>query len=305
MPRPGSTDPVRDELVSVHATSEHDQRAEAAGLLRTSGELHMRPGGTFAFEARHAHAGVARRIHEAMTGTLGHPDEIRQEQPGQGHPQPRLLVRIEPVGRQRLAMVGILSEDGLPDPRIPPTLVRRACCAGAYLRGAFLARGSVSSPRQPPHLEIRAASEAVAEEMVKLITRVGAEGRVREHRGGFSAICKSHSSIVTVMSAMGAHTAAMKHEEASIWRALHEDASRLRNADSGNAGRHAAAAAAQLAAIARLEGERLPSALQEIARLRSEDPEASLAELAARCDPPITRAAAADRLRRLVRLAGG
>lgn len=303
MPRVGSTDLVREELIAVHATKDHDRKAEAAGLLRTAGELHLRPGGTFAFEARHVNAGVARRIHEAITETLAHPDETRQEQPGQGHPRARYLVRVEPVGRQRLALAGILNADGLPDPVIPRELVAKACCAAAYLRGAFLARGSVQSPRKDPHLEIRCDNEEAATSLVGVFKKVGAEARARSHRGGFTVACKSHESVVTALTAMGAHTATMEQEQARIWRSLHSDANRLRNADSGNASRHANAVAAQLAAIASLDGKKLAPALAEIARLRVEDPDASLSELAAQCDPAISRAAAADRLRRLVRAA--
>lgn len=298
MPRATST--VREELIAVHASKACDQRAEAAGLLRCAGSLHLRPGGTFAFEAAHAHPGVARRLHEAFTALeLGHPDEPRREEPGQGHPIARYVVHVEPVGRQRLAAAGILNPDGLPDAKIPRELVARACCAGAYLRGAFLARGSISDPRSAPHLEIRADSMESAVGLGRLLERLGVHALIREHKG-FAAAVKDHAGVVSTLAAIGAHSAAMQREDASIWKSLHSDANRLANADAGNARRHAAAVTAQLAAIEALEGERLPAALAEIASLRAEDPDASLAELAARCDPPITRAAAADRLRRLV-----
>jgi DNA-binding protein WhiA len=295
-----ATSTVREELIAVHATKACDRRAEAAGLLRSAGSLHLRPGGTFAFEAGHAHPGVARRIHEAITAVdLGHPDEPRLEQPGQGHPRARYVVHVEPVGRQRLAAAGILNADGLPDPHIPRALVAKACCAGAYLRGAFLARGSVSDPKSSPHLELRAESTEVAVGLSRLCERIGARAFVREHRG-FAAVVKDHAGVVVALAAMGAHSASMLREDASIWKSLHSDANRLANADSGNARRHARAATAQLAAIAALEGVALPAALAEIAALRVEDPDASLSELAARCDPAITRGAAGDRLRRLI-----
>lgn len=298
MPRATST--VREELIAVHATKPCDRRAEAAGLLRSAGALHLRPGGTFAYEAAHTHPGVARRIHEAFTALeLGHPDEPRLEQPGQGHPQPRYVVHVEPVGRQRLAAAGVLNADGLPDPRIPRELVPRSCCVGAYLRGAFLARGSVSDPKTPPHLEIRAESMEGAVALGRLLERADAHALVREHKG-FAAAVKDHAGVVATLAAMGAHSSAMLREDASIWKSLHNDANRLANADAGNARRHARAVTAQLVAIETLEGVRLPAALAEIARLRAEDPDASYSELAERCDPPVTRAAAADRLRRLV-----
>lgn len=295
-----ATNTVREELIAVHATRSCDARAEAAGLLRSAGGLHLRPGGTFAFEASHAHPGVARRLHEACTTLeLGHPDEPRLEQPGQGHPQPRYVVHVEPVGRQRLAAAGILNRDGLPDPRIPRELVAKVCCVGAYLRGAFLTRGSVSDPKTPPHLELRADTMEAAVALGRLLERAGVHALIREHHG-FAAAVKDHAGVVATFAAIGAHSSAMLREDASIWKSLHNEANRLSNADAGNARRHARAVTTQLAAIEALDGVALPAALGEIAALRVADPDASLSELAARCDPPITRGAAADRLRRLV-----
>lgn len=304
MSRLGPTNAVREELIAVHATRACDRRAEAAGLLRTAGSLHLLPGGRSAFEAAHAHPGVARRIHEALVETLGHPDETRLEQPARGRPQTRYLVRVDDVSVAQLIATGLLDALGRPGATIPADLVAKPCCVGAYLRGAFLARGSVSAPRTGPHLEIRAEDELTAEALAVLLKRSGAEARVRAHRG-LSAIVKDHDSVVTILATIGAHTAAMAREDASIWKGFHADASRLRNADAANAKRQARAAAEQLAAIAELEDRiglaRLSPALREIALLRLEQPDSTIEELARAVG--ITKPAAAGRLHRLVALA--
>jgi DNA-binding protein WhiA len=175
------------------------------------------------------------------------------------------------------------------------------------LRGAFLARGSVSDPKQPAHLEIRAEDEHAADELAVLLQRAGAPARVREHRG-WAAYAKGTGDIGAALAAMGAHESYLAWEAGSVWKSVHVSAGRLANADAANARRLARASVSQLAAIEEVEqahGLRsLPQALREVAELRRTHPEASLEELGRLCSPPVTKAAVADRLRRIARAAG-
>lgn len=304
MSRGGGTAQIREELIAVRSTRRCDRAAEAAGLLRSAGTLQLHAGGALGFEAVHAHPGVARRIHEAMAERLGHPDRTVILQAGQGHPQTRYVVHLERVPPLRLIDAGLLDEAGHPTHAIPEALVKRSCCVGAYLRGAFLGRGSAHPAKSGPHLEIRIDDLEAAHALARLVARLGAKAAVREHRG-VAVVAKDERSVVTLLAAIGAHEAALAREEASIWKGLHADANRLRNADAANASKQGRAAAAHLAAIAELEDrvglQTLAPALQEAARHRRAEPEATLAELAAAAG--ISKGAMADRLRRLARLA--
>lgn len=297
----GGTSAVREELIGVRATKACDQRAETAGLLRAAGRLQLHAGGVVGIEATHEHPGVARRIHEAIAASLGHPDRTVMEQPGQGHPKPRYVVHIERASAHRLIEAGLLDEAGHPSNVINPDIVAKQCCVAAFLRGAFLARGSVHAPRSGPHLEIRADDEPHAEELVELMARIDAKARARIHRTA-AAVVKDDRSVITVLTAMGAHTAALAREDAGIWKGIHSDANRLRNADAANAGRQGRAAATQLAAIAELSDRvglsALPKALREAAELRVQHPDETLEELSELAG--ISRSAMADRLRRIV-----
>lgn len=296
---------VRDELVRVRAGKACDRRAELAGLLRAAGTFHLQ-GGRFAVEAISENPGVARRIYEALGEALGARGELRLLEPGRGHPRQRYVVRAEAASLQQLVEAGLVDERGTPGGRIPRRIVARRCCAGAFLRGAFLARGSVGNPRRPAHLEIRADDTEAAEDLAELLRQVGASARTRVHRGA-AAYVKEVASIGTTLAAMGAHEAYLAWEAGSVWKSVHVEAGRLANADAANARRLARAAVAHLAAIEevdRAHGLRsLPRALREIAELRQANAEASLDELGRLCDPPVTKAAVADRLRRIARLA--
>jgi len=295
---------VRDELVRVRASKPCDRRAELAGLLRSAGTFHVLGGGRFALEAVSEHAGVARRLYAALGEALGARAELRLLEPGRGHPHSRYAVRADGVSLQRLVEAGILDERGAPGARIPRRLVSRRCCTGAYLRGAFLARGSVNSPRGGAHLEIRSTDQESAHNLAELLERLEVRARVREHHG-WAVYCKDVAGIGTTLAAMGAHDAYLEWEAGAVWKSVHVEAGRLANADAGNAGRLARAAVTQLIAIHVLEEraglETLSPALREIAELRRANPEASLEELGHLCDPAVTKSAAADRLRRLVR----
>jgi DNA-binding protein WhiA len=299
-----ATSVVRDELVRVRAGRECDRRAELAGFLRAAGTLTPAPGGV-GVEAATEHPAVARRLFEALSQALGARSAVRLLEPGRGHRHQRYAVRAEGIGLQRLVEAGILDEGGARSAAVPRRVVAKRCCVGAYLRGAFLARGSASDPRKAAHLEIRAPDEATAADLAAMLDRAGARASVRHHHG-WAAYTKSTESVGAALAAMGAHGAYMSWEAGSIWKGVHVSAGRLANADTANARRLARAAVAHLSAIDEVEQavglQSLPEALREMASLRRAHPSASLDELARLCDPPITKAAAADRLRRIARL---
>jgi cell division protein WhiA len=305
---PRATALVRDELVRVRAQRPCDRRAELAGLVRSAGTLHLLGGGRYALGATTEHPGVARRLVQTLRTALDAPAELRLIEPGRGHPRQRYLVRCEDVSLQQLVEGGIVDESGAPGGAVPRRIVAKRCCAGAFIRGTFLARGSVSDPRHAPaHLELRSSTEAAAHSLVSVFAVLGLHAKVRAHRG-YATYLKTVASIGTALAAMGAHDAYLAWEEGTIWKSVHVEAGRLANADAANAKRLARAAVSQIAAIEELDQSRglasLPTALREAAELRRANPTSSLDELAQLCAPAITKAAFADRLRRIARLAG-
>jgi len=297
---------VRDELVRVRAGRGCDRRAERAGLLRAAGSLVVRSG-SYAIEAQTEHAGVARRLFQATSDGLGAHGEVLLLEPGRGHPYQRYVVRADGVSLQTLVEAGLLGDDGAPAARVPRRIVAKRCCVAAYLRGAFLARGSVGDPRRGAHLEIRTDDEGSAADLADLLTQTGAPAKSREHRG-WAAYVKSVDGVGTALAAMGAHDAYLAWEAGGVLKGVHVEAGRLANADAANARRLARASASQLAIIETVEEvhglDHLPRALREIADLRRTNPEASLEELGRLCAPPVTKSAVAGRMRRLHALAG-
>jgi cell division protein WhiA len=165
-----------------------------------------------------------------------------------------------------------------------------------------LGAGSLSGPRDP-HLEIRTTEREGAHFLVELARRLGAELRLLERGRHCVAYAKGFEPIADLLVAAGASDTVLVLEERSVMAAIRGDANRLANADHANLVRTSRAAHAQLEAVRRLNLDGLADDLQEIAQLRLRHPSASVAELGARCRPPLSKAAAYRRLRRLQELA--
>jgi cell division protein WhiA len=206
-----------------------------------------------------------------------------------------------------LGEAGIVGARGAPLERPPQRVVARACCRGAYLRGALLGGGTLSGPRSP-HLEVRSAGREGAEFLAGVAGRAGVELRVLD-RGRYAlAYAKGAGPIVDALAAAGASAAVLVFEEQVVMGATKARANRLANADHANLLRTSRSAQVQIRAIKRLQRRpglaSLPPKLTEIARLRLRYPSLSLRELAGKCSPPATKSAAQRRLASLVRRAG-
>jgi DNA-binding protein WhiA len=190
--------------------------------------------------------------------------------------------------------------------RPPARVVGRSCCRAAYLRGALLASGSVSGPRNA-HLELRSASVEGAELLASLAEAEGFRLAIHDRRRHAVAYAKSTDTIAELLAFLGAHQAALGLEESAVVASTRSRANRLANADHANIVRASRAAETQLRAIRRLESdgrlEHLSPELREIAQLRARNPTLSLRELARRLKPPATKASAHRRLAKLQKLA--
>lgn len=295
---------VRDELARLRPPRACCERAELLGLGRAAGSLHLLPASIQAFEIEAEDPSVVRKAYAALSRALGVPVEVRLFEPGRGRPRPRFVVHAE--GFAASALSDVMLTDGAGRPAEPPRrAIARRCDAASYLRGVFLVRGSVSEPRAPAHLELRFPSPGDAATGESLMQRLGVAGAIRHHKGAWVVTVKGAPDAGRLLAAMGAHQAYLEWEEGTVWKSVRGEANRLANCDTANARRTVVSAISQRALIEELQSsgvlERLPAALREAAELRLRHPQAPLEELARRGRPPVTKAAMADRFRRLGR----
>lgn len=188
-------------------------------------------------------------------------------------------------------------------------VVENDCCKCYFLRGAFLAGGSVTDPGKGYHMEITTTHQGVARQTDALIREVMGFCVKRAERGGGQVLyLKQSEQISDFLTYLGSPLAAMGIIEARLEKELNNKVNRRCNCDDANLSKVVEAAQEQLRAIRILKErgilEHLPGKLQAAAKTREENPEATLTELAAMMDPPITKPAMNNRMKRLVQLAG-
>ena len=187
-------------------------------------------------------------------------------------------------------------------------IVEEDCCRTAFLRGAFLTGGSVTDPEKGYHLELNTTHQSVSRETGLLMREVmGFHPKSTRRGGGNVLYFKQSDQISDFLTFLGAPVAAMGIMEARLEKELNNKVNRRCNCDEANTSKVVEAAQEQLAVIRQLREqgklERLPGKLQQAAKAREENPFASLTELAAMMEPPITKPAMNHRLKKLLEAA--
>jgi len=187
-------------------------------------------------------------------------------------------------------------------------IVEEECCKASFLRGAFLAGGSVTDPGKGYHMELATTHQAVARETELLVREVMNFSPKTARRGGAQVLyLKQSEQISDFLTRLGAPVAAMGIMEARLEKELNNKVNRRCNCDDANTSKVVEAAQEQLGVIRRLRElgmlDSLPDKLRQAALAREENPSASLSELAAMMEPPITKPAMNNRMKKLTELA--
>jgi len=298
---------VKDELSRVEPSRGCCSRAQLAALVRIEGTLHFSGKDRYRLEIATETASVARTVIKLLHGVYDLKTELTVRR-SVLHKTNNYLITVPSQAKLPAALreLGILGEDGF-SLGIDPTLVKRDCCAIAYLRGAFLGGGFVADPHGDFHFELTAESEQLAEDLVALMQRFEIEARVAQRRGTYAVYLKGAEPIITFLALVGAHRALLRTEDVRIVKSMRNDVNRLVNAEIANQAKTAEAALGQIEAIELIDATRgldsLPPALQELARIRTENPEVSLRELGELADPPLSKSAVYHRVRRIEEMA--
>ncbi len=186
-------------------------------------------------------------------------------------------------------------------------LLEKECCRRAFLRGAFLAGGSVTDPEKRYHLELSTTHAKVSRGTQTLLIEMDMEAKQTERKGSSILYYKQSEAIEDFLALIGAGVSAMAVMSAKIEKDWRNGANRKTNCDSANVDKSVAAAGEQLSALQKLEQaglwDTLPEKLAETAQLRRENPEATLSELAELHEPPLSKSAVNHRLRKLTAMA--
>lgn len=297
---------VKDELSRVDVTKACCRKAEVATILRFAGALHI-VSGSIVIEADLDAGATARRLRKDIFDIYGHDSEVAMVQGTGIRKGTRYLVRVSDGGEALAKQTGIVDGGGRPVRGLPPAIVAGGLCdCEAAWRGAFLAHGSLTEPGRSSSLEITAPGPEAGLALVGAARRLGIAAKSREVRGVDRVVIRDGDAISALLTRMGAHESVLAWEERRMRREVRATANRLANFDDANLRRSARAAVAAGARVGRaleILGEDAPEHLVVAGRLRMDHQQASLEELGALADPPMTKDAIAGRIRRLLALA--
>lgn len=183
-------------------------------------------------------------------------------------------------------------------------VLEEECCRTAFVRGAFLAGGSMTDPSKRCHLELVTDHKNVAGETVSLLQEMGFSPRVTARAGHQVIYFKQSEAAEDFFTTIGASGAAMELMSAKVEKEMRNAINRQINCDSANADKTVSAASSQMERLRALDREigleNLPPDLSELALLRIANPAASLADLAQLADPPVTKSCINHRMRKLM-----
>ncbi|MBK7723362.1 MAG: DNA-binding protein WhiA [Austwickia sp.] len=297
---------VKDELSRLSVTKPCCRKAEVSAVLRFAGGLHI-IGGRIVVEAELDTAQAARRLRRDLTDMYGHHSEMMVLSAGGLRRGTRYVVRVEEEGESLARQTGLIDVRGRPVRGLPPRVVSGAVCdAEAAWRGAFLAHGSLTEPGRSSSLELTCPGPEAALALVGAARRLSIGAKAREVRGVDRVVIRDGDAIGAMLTRLGAHDAVLAWEERRMRREVRATANRLANFDDANLRRSARAAVAAGARVHRameILGDDIPDHLRDAGRLRLEHKQASLEELGALADPPMTKDAVAGRIRRLLAMA--
>lgn len=185
--------------------------------------------------------------------------------------------------------------------------LEKNCCKRAFIRGAFLASGSMSDPNKAYHFEIVCRSVEQAERLQELMREFDTEPKIIERKNYYVVYLKEGSQIVDMLNVMEAYVSLMNLENVRILKQMRNSVNRKVNCETANIGKTVTAAVKQIADIELIKDTRgldaLAKPLQEAAIVRLEHPESPLKDLGKYLDPPVGKSGMNHRLRKLSAIA--
>lgn len=299
---------TKKELTMIDAEQGCCERAELAALIRMIGTVQL-TGKRVVLDISTENAAIARRIFTLIKKSYGIQAELLVRKKMRLKKNNVYIVRIPRSVQEILASLKIVSEEGFVfQEGIDESMISKECDRRAYLRGAFLAGGSVNNPEGSSyHLEIASMYEEHCEALCTLVNRYGLNARCIERKKGFVLYLKEGEKIIDFLSLIGAHQALLKFEDVRIMRDMRNSVNRIVNCETANLNKTIGAAMRQIENIRLIEQEigldQLPDKLREVAVVRMQHPELNLKEVGEMLKGNVSKSGVNHRLRKLDELA--
>lgn len=297
---------TKKELTMVEAEA-CCEKAELSALIRMNGTVQLSRQ-RMVLDISTENAAIARRIYSLLKKMFEVHIELLVRKKMRLKKNNIYMVRIPEKVEQVLSSLHIVSEGFLFTPTIDPAIIPKPCCRRAYLRGAFLAGGSVNNPEGSSyHLEIACMYQQHCESLCDLANKFDLNARCIERKKGFIFYIKEGEKIIEFLNIIGAHQALFKFEDVRIMRDMRNSVNRIVNCETANLNKTIGAAVRQIDNIRLLEREyglhNLPERLREVAEVRLQHPDMNLKEVGELLKGSVSKSGVNHRLRKIDELA--
>ncbi|MFR6219057.1 MAG: DNA-binding protein WhiA [Enterocloster bolteae] len=299
---------VKDELSRQLSPARHCQIAEIAAIISLCGKIIISEEDHYAIKIHTENVAVARKYFTLLKKTFNIRTDVSIRSginPGRSRTY-IVAVREHEEALKVLQAVKLINSQGEIGENlslIRNVVLQNACCRRAFIRGAFLAAGSISAPEKFYHFEIVCPTEPKAEQLKNIIATFDIEAKIVPRKKYYVVYIKEGSQIVDILNVMEAPVSLMELENIRIVKEMRGSVNRQVNCETANINKTVSAAVKQIEdirfiqSVAGLSG--LPESLQEMARIRLERPEATLKELGEALEPPVGKSGVNHRLRKL------
>src|SRR5690625_4465764 len=273
---------IKNEVISVE-TNRCCKKAELAAIIRMNGVLFVNKR-LFSLDVQTENAAIARRIYTLIKENYNYPIELLVRKKMKLKKNNVYIVRMKHDVQSFLTKLNINYDHDEIVQNVPIHFFQNTCCKRAYLRGAFLARGSINNPETSSyHLEIFNFSKTHNNALKKLMNSFTLHARQIKRRNGYIVYLKEAEKITEFLNIIGAYNALFKFEDVRIVRDMRNSVNRLVNCETANLNKTIRASVRQVESIKLISEavglENIPYRLREIAELRLQYPEVTLKEL--------------------------
>lgn len=273
---------IKKELTAIESDIQ-EQKAELTALIRMNGIVSLSRD-RYSLDVQTENAAIARRIYTLIKDNYQQALEILVRKKMKLKKNNIYIVRMKENVSQFLDDLKIMKEPHQIIRQISPEIIADENRKRAYLRGAFLAGGSINNPETSSyHLEIYNFHEEHNTSLSELLNQFDLKSKTLERKHGYIVYIKEAEKITEFLSIIGAHNALFRFEDVRIVRDMRNSVNRLVNCETANLNKTIGAAFRQIENIKLIERtvglDQLPEKLQEIAILRMEHEDVSLKEL--------------------------
>ena len=281
---------IKEELAQHYAKARHCNLAELSALVHMSGSFEKDGYGRCILKLHTENDGVARKCFTLLGKTFNISTDIAiRRNTAKGS----CSYYIRAKGEELLAVENVI--------------VQAVCCKCAYIRGAFIASGSMSDPDKSYHFEIVCGTLKQAEYLRNMINSFEMDAKIVKRKKSYVVYLKEGSQIVDILNIMEAHVALLELENVRIMKEMRNTVNRKVNCETANINKTVSASVRQMEDIIYIRDnigfDKLPDGLKDVALTRLTYPDATLKELGGLLENPIGKSGVNHRLRKLSEIA--